>query len=168
MHNGSSINITSIHSTKRLVLLSWFRISLWRSKIKLNHLPLHLSTKGSSFSLDDVNSSKSSWVADAAIKYKQATDLKSLSWIITHSTPATLINSHLQYLTIWPNSNLQDFIHLYKTIFKKKKRFVKLKWYCLEVELFSPWLLSINRLCGPFRQRRRRCFYWSALLNPPS
>lgn len=66
---------------------------------------------------------------------------------------------------IWPN-NLQDFIHLYKTIFKKKG-FVKLKWYCV-YRFISPWLLSIHRLCGPFRQRRKRRRYWSTVLNPPS
>lgn len=135
-------------------------------KIKLNYLPLQRSTKGSSFSLDDVKSSKSSREADAAIKYKQATNLKSLSWIITNSPSATVINSHLQYLTIWFNNNLQDFIHWYKTIFKKK--IYKTKMIpCLQVGLFSPWLSLINKLCGPCRQRRKR-FYWSTVLNPPS
>lgn len=43
-------------------------------KNKLNHLPPHLLRKGSAFSLDDVISISKSWpLADAAIKYEQAT-----------------------------------------------------------------------------------------------
>lgn len=62
------------HSTKRLVLQPWIQKSMWLSKIKLNHLPPHLPRKGSAFSLDYVISISKSWpLADAAIKYEQAT-----------------------------------------------------------------------------------------------
>lgn len=49
---------------------------------------------------DDDNSCKSSGLADAAINYKQATDLKSLSWLITYSPSAKTRQSHLPHLTI--------------------------------------------------------------------
>lgn len=72
-------------------------------------MPLQLSTKGSSFSLDDENSNKSSQVADAAINYKQASDLWSLSRIITQYICHRQQQSQ-QYLTIWPNNKI---LHIY-------------------------------------------------------
>lgn len=113
LHNGSSRIMTSLHSTKRLV--PWFPKSLWLSNGRLDLLPPHLSKRGSAFSVDDVASSKSWPLADAAIIYYHQ-HLRSLLWTRTHHKSATAVNNDLLHLKIFPHTPQQDFIHLYKTI----------------------------------------------------
>lgn len=138
LHNGCS-RITSIHSTKRLVLQPWIRKSLWLSKIKLNHFATS-SVQHSLWTMTFPFTRVGHWLMQPLNINRQ--HLKSLLWTITHNKPATVINNYLLYLTIFPNITQQSFIHLYKTI-DLKKGFVKLNWYCIDT-LISTHRWSIH------------------------